>query len=131
MANNINKAGSAGVYGTTVYASAARTATPDTQEFELGTGYTGLTLVIDTTAAGTSPSTVVKVEGVDRVSGKVYGTLSSAAITGTGTVTLSMGLSSTVAANASANQAVPPVVRITATHGNSTTHTYSVALILS
>lgn len=131
MPNDTFHGDAVGRHGGTVFASAARTATPNTQEIEVGPRWTGLTLVIDTTAAGTSPSTVFKVEGVDRISGKTYGALSSAAVTGVGTVTLSVGPGLPVTANVSANQPVPPVVRVTATHGNSTTHTYSVALILS
>jgi hypothetical protein len=131
MATDIIKYDGLSRLGTTVYASAARTATPNSQEFEIGSGWMAATVVIDTTAAGVSPSTVVKVSGVDRLSGKVYDLLSSAAITATGTVSLAIGQSLTAAANVSANAAVPPVLRVTSTHGNGTSHTYSVALILS
>lgn len=131
MVNVINKRDAVGQYGTTVYASLARTATPDTQEFELGPGYLAGALVIDTTAAGVSPSTTFKVEGVDRASGKTYTVVQSAAVTGTGTVTLRFGLSFTAIANLTVNDAVPPVIRVTATHGNATSHTYTVGLLLS
>lgn len=124
MANDVNGTPSSRAF--TVLASAARTATPNTQEYTLPGGARSFTLVIDTTAAGTSPSTVVKISGVDPTSGKIYDLLSSAAITGTGTVVMSIGSGLPASANVSANVAVPPVVRITATHGNSTSHTYSV-----
>lgn len=110
----------------TVLASAARTATPDTQELEIPGGTQSMVLVINTTAAGSSPSTVVKVSGVDRTSGAIWDILASAAITGTGLVTLSIGPGVTVAANVGISQVVPPVIRVTATHGNATTHTYSI-----
>lgn len=123
MANNITHAVGRSC---TVMASAARTATPDTEELEIPAGVRNMVLVIDTTAAGTSPSTTVTVAGVDRTSGKTWTLLSSAAITATGTVTLSIAPGLTASANVAANAVVPPVIRITATHGNSTSHTYSI-----
>lgn len=128
MANVIN--GGVGRYGATVFASAARTVTQDTQEFEVGPGARSVVLVADTTAAGTSPSTVFKLEAIDRVSGKVYQTLSTAAVTGTGTVTLTISPWTTTVANTSLIGVVQPVYRVTATHGNATSHTYTVALII-
>jgi hypothetical protein len=123
MANNIRQAVGR---SHTVLASAARTTTPDTEELEIPGGTRSMVLVVDTTAAGSSPSTVVKVSGVDRASGKIWDILASAAITATGTVTLSIGPGLPVSANVSANAVVPPVIRITATHGNSTSHTYTI-----
>jgi hypothetical protein len=128
MANTIIQRGS---YGTTVYASAARTATPDTVEVELGSGWDSLTLVVDTTAAGSSPSTVFKVEWVDRVSGKLFSAASmvTAAITGTGTVVMTINPFLTASGTAIYKDAVHPVARVTATHGNATSHTYTASLI--
>lgn len=122
MANNTSRA----QRSHSVMASAARTATPDTEELEVPGGTKNMVLVVDTTAAGASPSTVVKVSGVDRTSGKIWDILASAAITATGTVTLSIGPGLAASANVSANAVVPPVIRVTATHGNGTSHTYSV-----
>lgn len=129
MANNIVKSDGIGRLATTVYASAARTVTPDTQEFEIGAGWQSLTLIIDTTAAS-SPSTVFKTEWVDRVSGKVFSAYPSAAVTGTGTITLTINPQLTASGTTIYRDVVQPVVRVTATHGNANSHTYSVGLLL-
>jgi hypothetical protein len=120
-----------GGYATEVYASAARTATPDTVEVELGAEWKSLTLVVDTTAAGSSPSTVFTVAWVDRVSGKTYSAASmvTAAITGTGTVVMTINPFLTASGTTIYKDAVQPIARVTATHGNATSHTYTASLI--
>lgn len=123
MANNIN--GGAG-RSFQVWASAARTATPDTEEWEIPAGARYMHVVIDATASAATPSVVFTVSGVDRVSGKVYTLLASAAITGAGTTVLRIGPGLTAAANLVANDALPPVIRFTATHGDADSLTYSV-----
>lgn len=114
----------------TVLPSAARTATPDTQEFDLGPGARGLHLVIDATAVTATPALTVTVAGVDRVSGKTYTILASAAIATVSTTVLRIGAGLTAAANAVANDLVPPVIRITCAHGDSDSITYSVAALI-
>lgn len=123
MANVIQQADNS----VTIYSSAARTVTPDTQEFELPGGIKYGVFVIDVTAATSTPSTVFTVSGVDRLSGKVYTVLASAAIVGTGTTVLRVGPSLTAATNLVANDVLPPVIRITATHGNANSQTYTVS----
>lgn len=116
----------------TVLASAARTATPDTQEFELvGHSASGLHVVIDVTAVTLTPSVTVNVSGVDRVSGKTYTLIESAAITAIGTTVLKVGPGLTAAANTVANDIVPSVIRVTATHADADSITYSVGAHLS
>lgn len=110
-----------------IYASTARTATPDTAEFELPAGSKAGVFVIDVTAATSTPSTVFTVLGVDRVSGKTYTILASAAIVGTGTTVLRVGPGLTAAANLVANDILPPVIRISAVHGNANSQTYTMA----
>lgn len=128
MANSITRiSNSAGTF--TVLASAARTATPDTVELEVA-GYRGLHLIIDCTAAADTPSVVFTIQGVDRVSAKVYTILASAAITGTGTTILRVGPGLTASANVVANDVLPPVIRILATHADGDSITYSVGLAL-
>ncbi len=112
-----------------VYASAARTADPDTQELAVA-GYRGIHLVIDCTAVTSTPSVVFTILGVDRVSGKTYTILASAAITGTGTTVLRVGPGLTAATNLVANDVLPPVIRISATHGDSDSATYTVGASL-
>lgn len=108
----------------TVLDSAARIATPDTQEFEvLGAETRGLHLVVDVTAVTLTPSITVTILGVDRLSGKT----SSAAITATGTTVLKVAPGLTAAANTVANDLVPPIFRIQVAHGDADSITYSVA----
>lgn len=112
-----------------VVASAARTATPDTEEFDVSGDVKSITLVVNTSAAGVSPSTVPKIEGVDRTSGAVWTLLAGTAITATGVASLTVGVGVTASANVAAGVPVPRVIRVTFTHGNSTSHTYSANII--
>lgn len=123
MANNITAAVGR---SKSVLASAARTATPDTEELELPAGTRFVTLVIDVTAVTSTPSTTVTIAGVDRTSGKLFTIGTSAALAGTGTVTLKVGPGLTAAGTTVYNDMVPPVIRITSTHGNANSMTYSV-----
>ena len=109
----------------TLMVSAARTATNNSGDISNWTGR-GAHITIDTTAAGTSPSTVFTVQGKDETSGGYYTILASAAITGTGTVVLRVYPGLTAATNVTANDILPKTWRVLATHGNSTSHTYSV-----
>lgn len=115
----------------TIYASAARTATPDTSEIELPVGAQALFVVIDVTAVTATPSVVFTVSGVDRVSGKLFTLLASAAITGTGTTVLRVSPHLTASANLIAKDHVPPVIRVAPVHGDADSITYSVAGLLA
>lgn len=128
MANTITRvSNSAGQV--TVLSSAARTATPDTYEYEVS-GYRGLHLTIDATASAATPSVVVTILGVDRASSSTYTLLASAAITGTGTTVLRVGPGLTAAANTVANDVLPPVIRIQSVHGDADSITYSIGMSL-
>lgn len=113
---------------TVLYPSAARTATPAAVTKRCDR-FKGCILTIDTTAAGASPSTTPKIEGVTS-SGAVYTLLTGAAITGTGQVVMRVYPGLPATANVSANDLVPQTIKVTMTHGNSTSHTYSVDLVL-
>lgn len=114
----------------TVYSSAARTATPDTMEFDLERARS-LVVTIDVTAASATPSVVFTIMGVDRVSGKTYDILVSAAITGTGTTVLRVDPDLTAAANTIAKDIVPACIRIKAVHADADSITYSVGAMVS
>jgi hypothetical protein len=101
----------------TVFASAARTATPTAFDGSNLSGR-GLHLIIDATASSGSPSVVFTIQGKDPVSGKFYTILASAAITGTGTTVLRVYPGLTAAANTVANDVLPKTWRVIATHGN-------------
>ena len=114
----------------TVLSSAARTATPNDNEYQTS-GHRFLTLVTDVTAIVTAPSITVSVLGVDRTSGKTYSILVGVAITAVGTQVLKIGPGLTAAANAVANDILPSTFRIVSTHGNSNSITYSIGAILA
>lgn len=100
--------------GTTVYASAARTATPTALTFSMG-AYGTLRLMLDATAITSTPSIVVTVEMFDALSAKWITVLTAAAIT-------------TVSSNALGPIAgLRGQVRVTVTHGNANSITYSVS----
>jgi hypothetical protein len=109
-----------------LYASAARTATPTAATLNTSR-VKGLRLVIDVTAIVTTPSITVTVDAVDNTSGKFINLLTSAAITTVSTVALSIALGTTVAANVSASTFLPDAVRVTVTHANGNSITYSVS----
>lgn len=113
---------------TVLYGSAARTATP-TAVTKRVDRWRGCVVTIDTTAAGSSPSTTPKIEGVTS-SGAVYPLLTGSAITGTGQVALKVYPGITAAANVAVSDVTPQTIKVTMTHGNATSHTYSVDLVL-
>jgi hypothetical protein len=110
----------------TVYASAARTATPTAVDIRTGR-YKGVQIVIDVTAVTSTPSTTPKIEGVDSLSGKAYTILTGAAIAATGTVVLRVYPGCIASANLVANDVLPEQIRITLTHGNANSMTYTVS----
>lgn len=99
---------------TTVYPSAARTATPTAITFSVGP-YGTLRLVLDATAITSTPSIVVTVEMFDAVSAKWVTVLTSAAIT-----TVSTNMLGPIAG-------LRGQVRVTVTHGNGNSITYSLS----
>jgi hypothetical protein len=112
----------------TAYASAARTATPTAVTLPSGR-YNYLHLVIRATAATATPSVVCTVDGLDPVSGVYYNLLTSAAITESGvpfTRVLKIGPGLPVTSDLSANDVLPDTIRITMTHADSDSITYSV-----
>lgn len=109
-----------------LYASAARTATP-TAVVVFTNRVRALRLVIDATAIAATPSVVVTVDVVDSLSGKAVNLLTSAAITAVSVTTLNIGPALTAAANLVANSFLGDSVRVTLTHGDADSITYSVA----
>jgi hypothetical protein len=109
----------------TVYASEARTATPTAAVLSTNR-IRALRLVIDVTAVAATPSVVVTIDTLDATSGKYINLLTSAAITATGTTTLNIGPGLTVAANVTANAFLGDNLRVTMTHADADSITYSV-----
>lgn len=113
----------------TVYASAARTATPTAVTVQAGR-YNYLRLVIDVTAATATPSVVCTIDALSPLSGKYHNLLTSAALTESGvpfTRVLEIGPTLAAANNVAANKPLPSTIRITMTHADSDSITYSVA----
>jgi hypothetical protein len=112
-----------------VFTSAARTSTHSSPDRSNDYGK-GIVVVIDVTAVTSTPSVVFTIEGKDPTSGKYYTILASSAITGTGTTVLRVHPGLTAAANSVANDILPAVWRITATHADSDSITYTVGASL-
>ncbi|AMV25513.1 hypothetical protein VT84_14030 [Gemmata sp. SH-PL17] len=113
----------------TPFTSAARTTTGNSGDLS-NKQHRGLHLVIDATAATSTPSVVFTIQGKDPVSGQYYTILASAAITGVSTTVLRVYPALTAAANATANDVLPQTWRVLATHGNANSLTYSVSACL-
>lgn len=113
---------------TTIYASAARTATPTAVTRRVDR-YKGCVLIIDVTAIAATPSVTPKIEGVS-ASGAVYTLLTGAAITATGVTALKIFPGITAAANVAVSDVLPQTIKVTLTHGDADSATYSVDLVL-
>lgn len=109
----------------TVIASAARTATNSSAD-QTNHNHRGVRVFINTSAIGVAPSTVFSIEVKDPISGVYTSILASVAIAATGHVILTVGPGLTAAANTVANMVLGRTWRVTATHGNGNSHTYSV-----
>ena len=110
----------------TVYASAARTATPTAAQFNARAA-SGLIVVVDATAITATPSVVPTVDGYDPVSGKWFNLLTGAAITAISTRVLRIAPGLVAAANLTVNDVVPDLVRVVMTHGDADSITYTVS----
>lgn len=110
----------------TLLASAARTATVSSPQVERRR-YRGVHVVVTCTAATASPSVVFTVEGYNTVTDAWYTLLTSAAVSSTSTIRLTVYPGCIASANTVANDALPEVWRVTATHADADSITYSVA----
>jgi len=118
-----------------ILASAARTATPTIAVITSATltvstkAMTDLQVIIDVTATAATPSVQPALQAQDPVSSKWYDLVASiAAITATGTTVLSFGENTPVVANLSNQGFIPDNIRLTLTHDDADSITYSVGL---
>jgi hypothetical protein len=109
-----------------VFASGARTAT---SSVTMSTQCLGGVFIINVTASAATPSVVFTIAGVDPASDTAYTILASAAITGAGTTVLRIHPSLTAAANTIAKDVLPQALKVTATHADADSITYSVGFI--
>lgn len=121
--SGINKEGTALV-------SAARTATVSSADIANLSGC-GITVVLDVTAKGTAPSITLKIQQKDPASGKYIDLLTSAAVTTVSTNTYRVYPGLTAAANVTVNGVVGKTFRITMTHSNTDSITYSVGYAIN
>lgn len=85
-----------------------------------------LIVIIDVTAVAATPSVVFTIRGVDRLSGKKWDILASAAIIGTGTTVLRVSPELTSAANLIAKDLAPEEFEVHAEHADADSITYSI-----
>lgn len=112
----------------------ARTATPNQQQVNLaprGAGQGSLAVVINMTAVTATGAVTFKVEGVDPATGAVYPILTSAALAAVAVTVLRVHPNLPPVTNLTAQDMVPPTIRITATHGNAVSMTYSATVLLN
>jgi len=108
-------------------ASAARTATISSPDLENNWGK-GIHVVLDVTEKTSTPSITLKIEG--KVNGKYYTILEGAAVTTASVNTYRVFPHLTAVANSIANDVIPKTFRITVTHANTDSITYSVGYSL-
>jgi hypothetical protein len=114
-----------------VATSAARTAT---EAFGTGSGggyavpvgISCFRAYIETTAAGTSPSTTFSIQVRDPLNDQWHSLITSAAVTATGRTTIEVYPGAGAVTNVVSGRGLGRGVRVLATHGNSTSHTYNI-----
>lgn len=109
----------------TLLASAARTATNSTASQVNGDSQ-AVHVVVDVTAGTSGFSVTPKIEAKDAASGVWYTLLEGLAITATGTTVLRVGPGLTASANATAADYLPQLWRVTMTHADTKSITYTV-----
>lgn len=119
----------------TVFASAARTATESSDAIS-NAGAKYLLLFLDVTAITLTPSVTLSVEAYDRASGEWFTVwTAAAAVTGTGNTQYALGPGLDAAAPGgftdAENVPVPPTFRVTATHADADSATYSLGYALT
>ena len=105
----------------------ARTATPNTLEYQNLLQAVGVVLLIRTTAKTDTPSVVVNLYGVDPLTDSAWLIGSTAAITDVSTTVLKVHPGITAVANVAIADALPPNIRIEAVHADSDSITYSLS----
>lgn len=111
-----------------LFAPGARTATPNQQQVNLDPkGYApgSMVVVINMTAVTATGTVTFKIEGVDPLTQSVYPILTSTALAAVAVTVLRVHPNLPAVTNLTAQDILPPLVRVTATHGNAVSMTYS------
>lgn len=92
-------------------------------------GVSALTVILDSTAVGTA-TLLMTIDGKDKTSGKYYNLLTGAAISTNATTRYKISPYLANVVNATANDLVPVIFRITVTQGGTGNATYSLGYTL-
>lgn len=112
-------------FATGLFSSTARTATASSAS-QKNPDHLGVHVTIKSTAATSTPSVVPTIEGYDETTGAWYTLLTGAAITdGSTTVTLKVYPGITAVNNVAVSDHLPPLWRLTMTHADTDSITYS------
>jgi hypothetical protein len=111
---------------TVLLASAARTATVATAD-QSNPECRGVHVIVNVTAIASSPSVVPTIQGKDELSGVYYDLLVGTAITATGTTVLKVAPGIGTVSGGAAADVLPSTWRVSFTHGDSDSITYSAA----
>ncbi len=109
----------------TIFASATRTASPASSVF-INKQNTGIQIIVDVTAAVDTPSVVFRVQGKDSLSDDWYTLLTTSAVESVGIAVFRVEPGATADPGATATAGLPRIYRVTATHADSDSITYSV-----
>jgi hypothetical protein len=109
---------------TTLYASAARTATPTEAQFTPGR-YVGIEVHVKVTAIAATPSVVFTIQGYDVTAAAWYDILASAAVTTVSTNVYRVDPRALAAANLVAQRGLPSLLRLAPVHGDADSITYT------
>ena len=113
----------------TALSSAARTATISSSDITNLSGR-GIHVVLDVTVDPAAASVVLTIEGKDPASGKYYTILTSAAVNSVSTNIYRVHPNLTPVTNLIVNDIIPKTFRITVTHADADSFTYSVGYSL-
>lgn len=117
----------------TLIPSAAYTATPNSKQFPIADA-DGIVVILSATAVTATGSLTLKIEGVDPLSGATWTILTSAAVTAVGTTIYKVHPNLPAASGtwgSGVQDVVPPYVRVTVTHANGVSVTYSVSAVVT
>lgn len=85
-------------------------------------------LVLEVTALSATPSIVLKVEGLNEATGSYYTLIESMAITTVSTNVLKLGKNEVESTNLSAQTFIPNNIRVSVTHNDADSITYSIGI---
>jgi hypothetical protein len=111
------------------FASAVRTATLVGDDNPKVSGNHGCKVILDVTAVPGVETVQLVIEGKDKLSGKYWTVLQSAAQVAVGTYVLTVLPGIAVSANVSASDSLPDVYRVRVVHSASGNWTYTLAVV--